>query len=935
MPWKQWSNEEWNNALVDAVFLAHGRADTTVSRIDASGRFLVKCTKAQESKPDEALQLFIKSFGNDASSVRAKFQPRSAPDPEGEPKCFAALYLTLLAASADNETYGVGDFRERFSKLVKATNGHSIDFSNLPRMWFDVRHWSLSRSKRLGDCALLVLPDPRNERLIGYSKRIAFPAYKDELFLRKTLQKYKLFEVSTFADVSLAVSREIGKANTLENFLEEFYEFQILVERSENQAAFESPFWGAVRDISLEDSQELARKKGTTCLEIDISEPADPQLYFYMDDLSKSRLKVPAKELNFPRRDGCKHIAYLEGKYPDANILQDIAKRSKNFTDSKIGKGLSEGWLIFLPNNLGELTSEGTFYEGGPVCLIAKNSGLSPLIALSEHLGIKYIKLNTSGALDSWLGLYLLSVSEQYLKRLLSYVPTSVQSMLRTGWAPPRPRLSGGAWYGQMLLLNPASNPIVRMRGAIKGIYRLLGGNSEEIVRGDLNVIDEGFQIPPQNLIVVEPRVQACEFILTFEDEKTATTKILLTVAQPEGTPVKLADRSQWLIDSPTGLLCRLDTLNKVDLKSADPVNNSLPKGQFPPSIKLDPTFTGCECINIKIDAVPPAFTWLSDALALRFEKRSSLTFDLLNEHIHGATIAARYKARTLRQLLFYGQWLVKHTQRNAPYSSVSRSEIEMVVTRRDGVLIARIVGLLSRQTSFKLMKLLQPDETCWRIEAKNVLSIGCLEIKVRSEERAFQLGQEISAQVVKPYLDPLPLAALSPLSSEMQIVNSPMKNHQVEKWNWGWSPAGDSQLQWPVGEMRRIITSTRAWYLIKLFENMFVKTDCVSWAWMVSSISRDQILAQHSEDGCIIWNKNIVELPASLTRWWMLFGGGCIAISEEGRTIFTGYECSKKLNAMGWKYEGPRYSPSNIAMERRNLAIRLRNLQRIRETKY
>lgn len=931
---KQWLLKDWNAALVEAVFLAQGRAESTVSRIDASGRFLAKCTKSKESKPEEALQLFINAFGKTASSVRAKFRTSSATEVDGIPKCFAAIYLTLLAASADNETAGVGDFRKRFSKIVKATGGQLVDFSNLPSMWLDIKNWTELRSNLVGDCALLVLPDPKNEKLIGYSKRIAFPAYRDEIFLRKTLQKYNLVENSSFADVASAVAREIGQANTLQNFLEEFIEFTKLVARSEYQEAYESPFWGAVRDICLEYAQVLAVKKGIASLEIDVADPTEPQLYFYMDDLSKNRLKLPARELNFARRDGCKYIAFSEGKYPSANNLQDLASNSKSFADSKIGKGLSEGWLIFLPNHLGELTSEGTFYVGGPVCLIAKNSELSPLITLSEHLGIKSIKLSHEGGLTGWLGLFIPSVSEQYLKRLLSYVPNSVQSFLRTGWAPLRPRISGGAWYGQMMLLNPASNPTVRMRGAIKGIYRLLGINSEEIKRGDLIKLDDDFQIPARNLIDVELSARACEFILSLPNEKTVATKILLTAEQPAGDVFKFKDRSQWLADGPTGLLCRLDAGHKVDAKSSYPLNNFLPKDQFPPLLKIDPNFLGCECINNDIYGLPSAFNWLANALTLRFDKRSSLTFDLLNEHVSGAAEAAGYKSRSLKLLLFYGQWLVNQIQRSAPHNSVSRSGIEMVVTSRHGELIARVVGMISRQTASRLMKSLQSDESCRRIEAKNVLSIGCLEINVSSEERAIQLAQEIGAQVVKSYLYPTPLAALSPMASEMHLTESPMTIHQVEKWNWGWSPTDEAHAQWPVGELRRNVNGARTWYLIKLADKMFVKTDSVSWAWMASSISRGEVVARQSEKGNIIWNKSLVELPASLTRWWMLFGGGCIAITEDGNTIFTGYDCSQAIEFMGWKSAGVQYVQGSIAVERRKLALRLKNSRRILVTK-
>lgn len=931
MSWKKWSLREWNEALVSGVFLANGRIETSVSRIDASGRFLAKCTGDEESNNEEAQRLFINAFGATAASVRAKFRSTAAPDPNGIPGYFAALYLTLLASSADNETAGVGDFRDRFSKIVKATYGHSVDFSNLPRMWLNLKNWSVSRSQLIGDCAVLVLPDPRNETLIGYSKRIAFPAYRDEQFLRKTLKKFSLSDASSFSDVAVAVAREIGSTKTFPNFLEEFREFQRFISRVESQRAYDSPFWGAVRDICLEETQDLVRKKGIACLTIDIADPTEPLLNFYLDDIAAQRFGMPTKELVSVRRDGCKYIAHDKGEWPSANDLRTWIIKYKSFGESKIGKWLSEGWIIFLPDQQGELTSEGSFYDSGPICIVAKSTGLSALTTLNEHSGVKSLNLSEKGALDGWMGIYLPSVSEQYLKQMLTYVPVSVRAMLRIGWAPPRPRVSGGAWFGQMLLLNPASNPIVRMRGAIKGEYRLLGSNSAVIKRGALVEHEGGFRIPSIDLVIIDSSAQACEFILSMDEDKTYATKILVMTEALEGRPAKFRDRSQLLVDGPTGMLFRGDDgQESADAKGTYQNQYALPTTQFPPSIRKDAKFTIGGCLSRDICEMSTAFSWMIDALTLRFERRSSLTFDLLREHIRGAAEAAGVNARVLQQLLFYGRWLVVQTQRNAPYSSVSRAEIEMFVTRRDGQLIARVTGMFSKQSSLRLLKLLQPGESIWRIGVANSLCLGSIEIKILIEERAAQLAQEIGAQLVKTLPKTIPLAALHPSRSEMQVINSSIFLKQAEKWSWGWAPLGNAQEAWPVGEMRRTVNGPKAWHWIKLSENVFVKTDSATWGWMVSSITRGDVVARRAPEGSIAWSTGLTELPASLTRWWMLFGGGCIAITEDGQAVFTGYGCAQATNAMGWRSDPGQEVLNRIALDRRKLAMRLKNSQNV-----
>jgi len=479
-----------------------------------------------------------------------------------------------------------------------------------------------------------------------------------------------------------------------------------------------------------------------------------------------------------------------------------------------------------------------------------------------------------------------------------------------------------------MLLLNPASNPIVKMFGAVKGVYRILGANSSELIRGEMIANHaEGFQIPPSALTVIDPLARTCEFILETNEEKKSSTKTFLIVDPPEGQSAQLRDRMQWLVDGPTGVLWRLDErYASVATKVVIPRQSVLPNAKFPPSLIADTQIRSCNFKNININDVAPVFNWLADALTLRFERRSSLTFDLLDEHVFGAAVAAEVNGRDLRKLLFYGQWLTNQTQRDAPYSSAARAGIEMVVIRRGENLFARVIGMLSQQSIFRMLKLLKPEEYCWRIQATNDLSIGCVEIKISSEERATELSNVIGARIVTSKFENIPLAALTPLSSEIQVLDGPLNYQQAEKWDWGWSPVREVNAAWPVGELRRVIIGPKAWHWIKLSEDKFAKTDSVTWAWMVSCAVRKENIARLGSDGSIVWSNNLISLPASLTRWWMLFGGGCIAMSESGQVVFTGLDSHKAANAMGWQSDLVHEPFQSISMDRRKLALKLRN---------
>ncbi|MBU5643654.1 hypothetical protein KQJ19_23355, partial [Citrobacter sp. S46_ASV_140] len=161
--------EQWNAELVKIVFFESSHTRSTLSRIDATGRIFEQLAGSRSK--EDAKRSFLASFGKKTSEIQAALRDES----QEYPTYFAILYLTLLAASADNETHDEGDFRVRFSVLLGFDKNKKFDFRELPNLWERLERWS----NRKQNCIRLVLPEPsKHERLIGYSKRIAFPCYK-------------------------------------------------------------------------------------------------------------------------------------------------------------------------------------------------------------------------------------------------------------------------------------------------------------------------------------------------------------------------------------------------------------------------------------------------------------------------------------------------------------------------------------------------------------------------------------------------------------------------------------------------------------------------------------------------------------------------------------------------------------------------------------
>ena len=158
---------EWNEALVGAIFLDPERTGATVCRMDATGQLLEKISGSDGL--EAAKRKFVAAFGQDASDIRRHYRRTSISLTQATavPHTFAALYLTLLAATGDDSTSGEGWFRRRFAAMLKMDELASFDFLELPMMWQDFARWCERRANLVGDCPRLSLPDPRNENRIG------------------------------------------------------------------------------------------------------------------------------------------------------------------------------------------------------------------------------------------------------------------------------------------------------------------------------------------------------------------------------------------------------------------------------------------------------------------------------------------------------------------------------------------------------------------------------------------------------------------------------------------------------------------------------------------------------------------------------------------------------------------------------------------------
>ncbi|RYF48447.1 MAG: hypothetical protein EOO38_10080, partial [Cytophagaceae bacterium] len=446
---------DWNEALVKAIFLEPGRIGATVCRMDATGQLLEKISGAVGL--EAAKRQFIAAFGRDASGVRQLYRRTSLSLTQATavPRSFAALYLTLLAASGDDATSGEGMFRRRFATMLNMEELSSFDFVELPRMWQEFARWCDRRTKEVGDCLSLILPDPRNEKRIGYSKRLAFPTFADEKCLRQLVGETGVTSSSAFRVVERAIFARLNDFSPA--FREEALIFHGLVAAERNQDAFNSPLWGALRDIGFALERKSSDSSGRFCLELDMADPLFPELAVLTDARGAHVAELStATPLQRPRGS---YSCIWRTSSIDASIrpLVSLGTKDRHFSRLWMPRALRAGCMPLFPDRFGSLSSDGEYYDDGPVALIALHSLMNAIKVMARHLGL-VIRAPDSGT-GKWSIALIPGISRASLERLSLVMPASIRALLLPGWHPEKLRIANAVRYGDAILLNPAASP--------------------------------------------------------------------------------------------------------------------------------------------------------------------------------------------------------------------------------------------------------------------------------------------------------------------------------------------------------------------------------------------------------------------------------------------------------------------------------------------
>lgn len=939
MGWQKWTLREWNKALVTAVFFDPKRLALRVTRIQASDNFLACCTGDSSCQPVAAKRAFIACFGSSSVEVGRHFAWNDTIGKQtvrdGYPDVFAALYLSLLAASADAETYDEGNFRNRFVELLKQPTVRSPVFVELPRMWKHVEQWSVSRAKEHGDCRILVLPDPRNEKRIGYSKRLAFPAYSDEVKLQRLLNETGLGSHSEFRSVAWAVSRREGLFS--KPFGEEFKLFRELVGGSKFLAAYDTPFWSAIQAITWETDEAATKEAGIFHLGADVSDPSQPEFYLVTDEIGRKNLgtSVSFRALGVIANNMFAAQPLKGEPWTPQRLLAAAASRPR-LKQAKLWKGLNAGCAALFTDAQGSLTSDGEHFDGGPACLVVQGEFVAKLIATASTLDLKFTDAKADGVFGTWKVLLFDSLSSQSLSRLAETLPAAAG--IPAGWRPQRITHAGGAWFGQSLLLNPASIPFFRLPGASSGSYELADSEGRVIAAGALEELDGRFTISPTAL--AEPVAARSLRVRLAGPEKTEGCLTLALAEQiPMWPPACLPNQGLWLADGREGILSDADMNSGTAALPAGPVRlrNQVQARitKFEKSGSRPLGHTG----RAEIDQIPSLFSWIAEALCLRLQRRPTLSFTELYSHLAPACSAAAAQRWLAKKLLFSAGWLVQLERRTSPFAVAAPAPRTIALHAGGGPNIARIVGMFARSELARLRASLRAGESAVRLVCSGApLGLGAIELQLSAPNRIVELAEQFILGVLEKD------GAMPPLGIPRQFTEQTLasgttipRNGETEVWNQFqhcWIPATAPPGPMEAGAIIRLRGAQRWTYWVAA-SVVLQKTDSAMWAFILSLAAAGKPVGQIAANGDCQFHEQVPGIPLTLVRWWMHWGGGYVGILPSGSIYLAGSTNPGIWEEIsGWLPRlptGPAPEYGHLtALARRQLALRLRSSRRV-----
>lgn len=544
-----WDLSVWNHHLFNTVF---GVKDglLPVRRITVTPAFFARLAGLPTVEGERVRGALLTCLRNRFPNGRGLFEL----DPEylgwnreaEIPPFFVNLYLSLIAASASEETHAQGNFRKRAAHLLRLPECANPVTYGLPQMWQTLAAWTQSEPALKRGYRPLELPNPRNENIIGYSKLLAFPRYLDMRWLSRAITQSAVGVDSPLNTVLEAVGR--ARHHFSKAFTDEFDRFKAQA-RTGDPACTKTLFWDVFCEVTWE-SHGGHRAASTCYLGMEL-----PDLWRPQAALLIPRGLKPAQPVgrSFPLGAQSRHDRALISE-DGWRLLGQRDHPWRSLLPNSLAALIEIGCIPFKPGDEIHWEACSTLPWGGPVWMIVSQARQASVRCAVTQ--VTEVGLTTLPDAAGWFLLGPLDYDRNSVPELLENMPYDLRSLLHPGVPDARITLRDCIRLPDGILSLKPRLPRVRAAGAEGVTLNPVDGPVS--TQTDLELGSDGlFVIPPAG----SPSVPQGDYRLTAHSNgrvQTYRMLHLLDTYNGDHLPLGPSDPESWLVEGSTGQLVSL-----------------------------------------------------------------------------------------------------------------------------------------------------------------------------------------------------------------------------------------------------------------------------------------------------------------------------------------------------------------------------------------
>lgn len=940
--WSSWKNEDWVSRLGDAIFNRRKGDPPTFANISSSPRVLLEIS-GDESSINDSEQLaalaraLARMHGDNIARAfdYAKWAPaQKFRSSSPYPQYLTLLFLTIKAASAAENNHGEGQFRDRLKIILSEADIEvaSIDLSDLPKFWQALQSWNkrvVQQDAR--DFRLLELPlEVGNETQIGYSKRIAFPSYRDQ----ENLNKHFLMvdRISAHDSPTKICSELRGSSRLSEIFRAMVDDLYRRVLR--NEAVTHHPVMTAIDDINWE--VELAQKRELGDFEVRISEIRVDDLSSFRllgDQIARSTLSGLNVEFGTVAAGEQEGIGNLMKDLSLAKLFKLARGLGSEGTRGKLARlkpfnMLTQGFLLLCKSPSLEYVSSFKVKEVDDYIVYFPLKHEIEIVQRSKSLDLEQDPEVISISQDYRL-MRLYAISRQDLYKLLLCLSSTGRGLEHLA---SREQGISERLFAKVnkVYLWSAITPVkfVFPRGAVPSFDVTC---EEGTVSGRLEPVDDHWVVDPR--LVKE---------LTFPNQLTVYCAVAGNHRVQRAYPLVHALPEPILIDSSKFV----DYYYANTKGGLSPAQGMFLIGSAGSSTKESGTVGSSEFKSVLVEkpllAVPgtgacearnEALAWSTiEHLLSRFQSSKGLSWTNFRAYISTLARACDISLYSLDRL-FKNSALILTAYNYQSCGSVIVPFPRLVsVTVKNGMRFAKLTGLIA---PVDLRVLEAHGFKCVQRGIENGATVF--------KPHVFEIAQACKVEDLLELLgakliDEKTITGL--LAREGDSQDSLPKIHPIDKEIEGgmevfregnWERAHEGSCFGTRGVYRKQTFSSTRYFVLK--DGELLETRSNEWAFILFS-SKDGVICEHDQLGNIRFSRSVSSLPPLFTAWWMHFGGGAISCSLEGNLLMQVHgEFGKKAYpeeflSLG-EFDRKNSANKSLYLERRKLALRKKQLNK------